>query len=391
MKNIIKEPNATIVNAVNTFLSGCWKKVDDYYKDAIKDKNIYIYGSGIYGKFLFNVLSHLGYSEQILGFINDYVTNDNESLFDIPVKKCGDIVFTDGDIIVIGIQNNANVIRILNEKKLNYIVADYDQSFYQDNLMYSVYKCIKTSSISDMVGKIMQYYSGILGNDDDILSLYDEKISKENIKNRLAFYKTGDISYIDKIPVNYHQYFQDDYYSISEKEVFVDCGAFDGDSINDFWDFTKGKYKKIIGLEPDTISFDKLRDATKDYHDVQLICCATGKENTKVCFSSQGVLGSTFSDDGNGDLTDVKKLDDILKDEKPTLIKMDIEGAELDTLIGAENTIRKFKPKLAVCIYHKIEDIITIPKYLHSLVPEYKYRVRQHSSSMLETVLYAEI
>ncbi|MBQ4363823.1 MAG: FkbM family methyltransferase [Oscillospiraceae bacterium] len=102
-------------------------------------------------------------------------------------------------------------------------------------------------------------------------------------------------------------------------------------------------------------------------------------------------MGSTFSDDGNGDLTDVKKLDDILKDEKPTLIKMDIEGAELDTLIGAENTIRKYKPKLAVCIYHKIEDIITIPKYLHSLVPEYKFRVRQHSCSMLETVLYAEI
>ena len=70
---------------------------------------------------------------------------------------------------------------------------------------------------------------------------------------------------------------------------------------------------------------------------------------------------------------------------------MDIEGAELDTLIGAEKTIKQNKPKLAVCIYHKIEDIITIPKYLHSIVPEYTFSVRQHSNSLLETVLYAEV
>ena len=391
INNYDAELNDQMLKAQDRFLSGCWKKVDDYYKDVVKGKNIYIYGSGIYGRFLFNAFSHLEYHKQIVGFINDYAPNDSEKLFGIPIKRSADIVFESNDIIVVGIQNNGAVIERLEKEGIEYIVADYDQSFYQNNLMYSVYKCIKTSDISDMVDKIKKYYTGVLGDEDDILSLYDEEQSKENIRNRLDFYRTGDVSYIDRIPVNYNQYFQDDYYHISDKEVLVDCGAFDGDSINDFYEFTNGKYEKVIALEPDTISFEKLRDATKGYHDVTLLCCATGKENTTICFSSQGVLGSTFSDDGNGDLTDVKKLDDILKDEKPTLIKMDIEGAELDTLIGAENTIKKDKPKLAVCIYHKVDDIITIPQYLHSIVPEYKFKVRQHSRSMLETVLYAEI
>ena len=87
--------NGDVNKAIDNFISGCWKKVDDYYKDAINGKNIYIYGSGIYGKFIYNALSHLGYLSQIKCFINDYVTNDNEMLFDIHVKKCDDIVFDD--------------------------------------------------------------------------------------------------------------------------------------------------------------------------------------------------------------------------------------------------------------------------------------------------------
>ncbi len=380
-----------IIMAQEQFVSGSWKKVDDYYKEAIAGKNIYIYGSGVYGKFLYQALSHLGYGSQIKSFINDFITEE-ELLFNIPVKRFDDLSTDPAhDVFVVGIQKNSGIVKKLTEQNCSYIAADYDQSFYQDNLMYSVYKCIEVRFVSDMVGKIKYYYENMLDKDNEILALYDEALSKEIIRNRLAFYKTGDVSYIDRIPVNYKQYFQDDYYSISDDEVYVDCGAFDGDSIKSFFEFTKGKYRKIIGLEPDTISFEKLCAATQAYHDVDLICCATGKENTRVNFLSQGTLGSTFSEDENSDLTDVKKLDDILENEKVTLIKMDIEGSELDSLKGAENTIKKQKPKLAICIYHKIEDIITIPQYLHSIVPEYKFKVRQHSRSMLETVLYAEI
>lgn len=84
------------------------------------------------------------------------------------------------------------------------------------------------------------------------------------------------------------------------------------------------------------------------------------------------------------------KLDNFI-DYHPTLIKMDIEGAELDSLVGASEIIRKYKPKLAICIYHLPFDFYNIPHFLKSLVPEYKFKVRQHERGFCETVLYAYI
>ena len=70
---------------------------------------------------------------------------------------------------------------------------------------------------------------------------------------------------------------------------------------------------------------------------------------------------------------------------------MDIEGAELEALRGAKETIRKDRPRMAICIYHKPEDLYEIPGYLLSLVPEYRFKVRQYTSMSWETVLYAAV
>jgi hypothetical protein len=71
---------------------------------------------------------------------------------------------------------------------------------------------------------------------------------------------------------------------------------------------------------------------------------------------------------------------------------MDIEGAELDALKGAEETIKRDKPKLAICIYHKDSDFVETPEYIHEFVPEYRLYVRHHGrTSARETVLYAVI
>ncbi|MCD8543312.1 MAG: FkbM family methyltransferase [Sulfurospirillum cavolei] len=69
------------------------------------------------------------------------------------------------------------------------------------------------------------------------------------------------------------------------------------------------------------------------------------------------------------------KLDDYViknKIEKIDLIKMDIEGAEIPALEGALNTIRQFKPRLALCLYHKWDDVITIPRFLDTTGVDYR-------------------
>lgn len=379
--------NKLIDEAKRNFITGCWKRFDEYYK-CIENSNIYIYGTGIYGQFLYKALNYIGRGKQIKAFINDFAVG-NEILFDTHVFKPSDITIDFGlDVIVVGVQNSERIIDYLKKNNFRYIYADYDQWFYQNNLMYSVYHCID-DSIYNMIPNIEYYYREIYKNESSILQIYDEPLSRQIIENRLLFYKTGDCKYIENTVKNYNQYFQDDYYSIGYNEVYVDVGAFDGDSILSFIDFTGGNYSKILGIEPDNLSYSKLVQSVSKFHDCLMINCATGEHNSTAKFDSKGVLGSSF--DQNGKEIEIKKLDDLLSCTHPTLIKMDIEGAELDSLRGVAENIKKYRPKLAVCIYHKPEDIIVIPKYIHSLVPEYKFKVRQHSNTMLETVLYAEV
>ena len=94
--------------------------------------------------------------------------------------------------------------------------------------------------------------------------------------------------------------------------------------------------------------------------------------------------------ESNNDVVKVQvtAMDEVIKD-RVSFIKMDIEGAELRALRGAKYLIQKYKPKLAISIYHKPEDIIDIPNYIVDLVPEYKFYIRQYSYGYCETVLYA--
>lgn len=82
-------------------------------------------------------------------------------------------------------------------------------------------------------------------------------------------------------------------------------------------------------------------------------------------------------------------LDEFIQDERVTFIKMDIEGAELDALRGAVHIIKTQKPKLAISVYHRWDDIFTIPKLILEIRPDYKLYIRHYSLLANETVLYA--
>lgn len=83
-------------------------------------------------------------------------------------------------------------------------------------------------------------------------------------------------------------------------------------------------------------------------------------------------------------------MDEYLE-EKCTILKMDIEGSELKALNGARKIITEQKPKLAICVYHRPDDLYMIPELIHDLVPEYRFKIRQHAYSPFETVLYATV
>ncbi len=189
------------------------------------------------------------------------------------------------------------------------------------------------------------------------------------------------------------QYF-DEVLQLTENEVFMDIGAFDGMTSRRFAKHCNQKYRKIYLFEPDISKEEQIKNTIEDLHDAEFYGSGVGIWHEEGILKFQTTAtGSSISEDGDIEIkTDT--IDHILKVNKetflpPTFIKMDIEGAELSALKGGAETIKKYKPKLAICVYHKAEDIIELPMYIKSLVPEYKLYMRQYTNGLLETVLYA--
>ncbi len=173
-------------------------------------------------------------------------------------------------------------------------------------------------------------------------------------------------------------------------EVFIDGGAYDGFSTQMFIKWSSGEYRKIIAFEPEKQNRNLLQNNI----------ASLGRDD-RISIQPYGLWGrnetvSFLPDSGGSQIinTGTQTVDVIALDDQPyakdiSFIKMDIEGVELNALQGAEKIIRDNRPKLAICVYHKPEDIYKIPALLLSFQPDYKLYLRHYSLQGNETVLYA--
>lgn len=198
------------------------------------------------------------------------------------------------------------------------------------------------------------------------------------------------------------QYFGNNFFTYKEgQEVFVDCGAFDGDSVHAF----KTKMKKlhinnyqIVAFEPDAKVLKILRENHPDI--VTIAACVWEKSDVLSLIDNdpgaswvESVENTGSSSKSRTMVTKVKacSIDETPACENATFIKMDVEGSEYRALLGAQKTILKNHPKLAICIYHSDLDMIRLIKLVHEMVPQYKLYVRQHNNCIYDTVLYATV
>ncbi|MGN0153929.1 MAG: FkbM family methyltransferase, partial [Lachnospiraceae bacterium] len=214
--------------------------------------------------------------------------------------------------------------------------------------------------------------------------LSDEK-SKELVD--IIFQKRAlyDYSYEDICEPN--QYFLKNILTIDPNAVFVDGGCFDGGTIDEFVAFQENKYDKVIAFEMDRKNYENI---VKKGYTEKVKVYNYGLWNKKEEISYTAANTSSSLNQGGDCVAQCMPLDEVIK-EKVTFIKMDIEGAEYNALLGAEQTIKKYKPQLAICVYHKASDIYELPFLLHKMVPEYRFYIRHHSRWPDETVLYATV
>lgn len=223
---------------------------------------------------------------------------------------------------------------------------------------------------------------------EEISSLFSDDISRDVFFSAIKYRQTHNPKDVPSYSKN-DQYFVKGIVPLTDSEVFIDCGAFDGDTMKDFIKATKGKYQSIVCFEP-VEEFHKRLEKRGRGKTVTALRAGVYKESTTLQFNAGAGKGSSISSNAQNTISvPVLAIDDVPECKNATFIKMDVEGSELDALKGAKQTILNNKPKLAICLYHRPKDFIEIPKWIHTLVPEYKLYVRHHSFSINETVLYA--
>lgn len=194
---------------------------------------------------------------------------------------------------------------------------------------------------------------------------------------------------------NLKMYFPKDIVHLSDNEVFIDCGAFTGDSIESFLKTCKNRYKKIVAFEPSPHTFSILQ--AKSVKKCTYLNCGAWEKKDTLTFLFESTVGDRLQNvtfgwpttPKNATSVQVNAIDNIPECADATFIKMDIEGAELNALKGAEKTIRQNRPTLAICAHHSDKDLLEVPLWLMSLGLDYKFYFRQHLPTYSEIVFYA--
>lgn len=270
------------------------------------------------------------------------------------------------------------LIPYIREKKENILFCDQD-TLKQDEGVCG-YKVISPEEMFGMEHKKVvicttKYYQ------DTEAYLLDNGVAGKDIIDIRAFFicGTGD------------DYFYEEFLQYGGKEIFIDAGCYNLGTTVDFAKLCKG-LQKVYAFEPDAVNYEacvKRMEKEKDtLPEIVMFPYGTWSEKTKLHFTA---TADGCSHIGEGDtVIQTTTIDDTVdKSDRVTFIKMDVEGAELESLKGARNLIKRDCPRLAICIYHKPEDMITLPLYIKSLVPEYKLYLRSYSNSDNEMVLYA--
>lgn len=227
-----------------------------------------------------------------------------------------------------------------------------------------------------------------------VMTLLDDDNSRAAYLGVVWYLLTYDAAYIQ---TSDNHYFGIKQFVQPLNEIICDVGAFVGDVTEDYIRRSLGTCK-LYAFEPSVKACNALEKRVQrlkeewalDDGDIQIINACVGSESGSVHFLEIGLNASIASDNLRGSIeVRLCSLDGYFADKTPpTLIKADIEGAEMDLLKGASGIIRKVKPKLCMCIYHEPYDLVQIPEYILQICPEYQFAVRSHSGNHEDAVLY---
>ena len=205
------------------------------------------------------------------------------------------------------------------------------------------------------------------------------------IKHRISL----DTKYLGEVRETKHQqWFDEDLIPRNSLAVFVDAGAYDGDTAEAFHYFN-GKCKKIYAFEIDEENAEKAKSRLKNVSEAEVYALGVSDIKRLVKFNKTGITNAHLNqNNAEGVEINVISIDDQVKDAI-TYLKMDVEGSEADAIKGAAKQIAKNSPYLGIAIYHKADDVWKIAEQIKEINCNYMLYMRHYTDVTYESVLYA--
>ena len=394
-------------------------------KAVLEGKSIILFGGGALGKEMLYALQHLNIFPAAFCDNNTSVQGKNikglpvispeqlradypDSFVIICISKHEDSIAK--QLIKLGV--NSECIFRKESNTTNKLIAMYTMVGTQASYWHHHERCLPDS----MLQRFMQMSDKL----DEAYECYQDQYSKDVFVYKLAIFASGlhfwlfkqfmllysepchefGVLGYDDTPEDYY-YFNNDVFNIDNGEIYLDVGAYDGDTVLSFITASQKQdvaYKEIIAIEPDPSCFDLLVSNTKECENTSIHQVGLWYETSQINFlTSEETIHAqagniTTTVDDRTVTINVHRLDDFLEGEKVTFIKMDPSGDIVrQVLMGGEKTIRTHKPKLALGIYHSLEEFIDIPILLKEWCPEYKLFLRHNTYHLSDTDLYAHV
>jgi len=359
------------------------------FQDAVEGKKVVLFGAGyMCMRFINNCLQN---SEQAAYICDNAPSKHGQTLLGIKIVS-SDVLQT---------ENKESTVVVLCTKETNLEMSRQAEGFTQ------------FAAITIMEKRFTDRARYFAAHKDEFAQIRDWLCDdhSKNIWDKLKIKFQYGITDFSDLKSEYPLYLPDFLFAstLSDKEIVVSAGVYDGRNAKQFCDFFGKKLIKLYAFEPVTACFNLSKGNLAAYYakgyPINLIKCGLldVEEQIEMIFSGERL-------DNSGDLnlrnTDpkenyinykketvsVRPLDNIIQpEEKVTYIKMAIAGAETKALLGAKRIIQEHKPRLVVSVYSNPEDYFNIPLLIKRFVPEYKFYLMHNSNGCLGTVLYATL
>ncbi len=349
---------------------------DDTLDKLAGHERVAVWGTGGAGKYAIQILKQRGINLEYI--VDSFQHEKNETFEGFPLFNGPYKLSDDKEIIVLvcclGVHGIPNELERIGVRYLTWDTHLLETFLYDTTFAYDVKKNSE---------KIEHVYSRI----------GDER-SKEVYEKILKYRLTVDKAFLKGI-IDTNLYFNNDLITKVDIDSFVDCGAYNGDTLRQFEQALTCKCKQYFAIEPN----DKEREMLQKYIEqagleekVTALPFVVWNEDTKVNFVCKAFGGSEVVESVNDCGFEARRVDTLLNDGKDHVLgflKMDIEGSELQALEGAACSIKKDHPIIATSVYHRRSDLWEIPEYIMGLYPEYKLGFRHYSQYCDDTVMYA--